>query len=166
MSSCQAGLSPCSGTSGTDCRGTCPLLHCGSWRLPVRPHCHLGGQYTCAWPPACLHGFHRLHCSIGLHLQITSARVKSLRISGWRQQSVRPSMGPFKSGARRNCTGHTDERPAMGSGPSHLIPPAEPYRQGHPWLRTHCSLFCLVNILVFRSQRCGSLRQKKKARRL
>lgn len=71
--------------------------------------------------------------------------------------------GPFKSGARRNCTGHTDERPAMGSGPWHLLPPAEPYRQGHPWLRTHCSLFYLVNILVFTSQCCGSLRQKKKS---
>lgn len=98
MSSCQAGLSSCSGTSGTDCRGTCPLLHCGSWRLPVWPHCHLGGQCTCAWPEACLHGFHRLHCSIGLHLQITSARVKSLRISGWRQQSVRPRMGLLRAG--------------------------------------------------------------------
>lgn len=38
---------------------------------------------------------HILYCSIELHLQSTSAKIKLLWISRWLKQSTEPSLGPF-----------------------------------------------------------------------
>lgn len=43
------------------------------------------------------------HCPIRLHLQDTSSKRKSLRISRWQQQSIIPSAGPYVTAGSHTC---------------------------------------------------------------